>query len=417
MFTAISNNIINAVEGSRRTILILTPRYVESEFTRFEYQKAQTEMLKRKHRIIPIMLEDISNVSDIDKNLKGIIGSVTYLEWPGAEDSNSSSKKLDKFWKRLQLSLPKKKVTDCEKSASSVPVPSVLSSMSPSGKTVSISSDRDSGFKGSVTSDNSRGSTASECIENWWVSDNTYAQISDVFCDDMSESVQPLTEEEELDLIAKGSKRADKGDKLNYDYVDMEHDRYVEFKPEDNPPSARLVRKMQQEKDKMKENEMQTGIVKKELPGNYIEFELDENSRPASIVKKDLPQNYIEFELEESERPASIVKKELPENYIEFELEESERPSSIVKKDLPENYIEFKLEDTPQTNVVQKELPENYIEFRLEDNSPSSSLGNDELPENYIEFKAEDNPPSPSLLRKKYPVVQLDVDDYIEVDI
>ncbi|XP_060577096.1 uncharacterized protein LOC132734378 isoform X2 [Ruditapes philippinarum] len=393
----ISNNIINAVEGSRRTIMVLTPRYVESEFTRFEYQKAQTEMLKRKHRIIPIMLEDISEVSDIDKNLKGIIGSVTYLEWPSTEDTSNSSKKLDKFWKRLQLSLPKKKVTDCEKSALSCSSPPIVSSLSPSGKHASVSSDRDSGFKGSVTSDRSRGSTASESIENWWVSDSTYAQINDVFRDDISESVQPLTEEEEFELIAKGSKQNDNSDKLTYDYVDMEHDRYIEFKPEDNPPSARLTRKIKQEttNDFGVEENMQTGIVKKELPENYIEFELEENVRPASILKKDLPGNYIEFE-----------------------LEENSGPESIVMKDLPENYIEFKIKDaSPNASVIKKELPENYIEFNLEDSSPSSSFGADELPENYIEFKAEDNPPSPSLLRKKYPTVQLDIEDYIEVDV
>lgn len=112
-FPAISNNIINAVDGSRRTILILTPRYIESEFTKFEYEKAQQEMLKRKHRIIPIVLEDISRLSStMDKSLKAIISAVTYLEWP----MESDCKKIDKFWKRLQLSLPKKKVADIERS-------------------------------------------------------------------------------------------------------------------------------------------------------------------------------------------------------------------------------------------------------------------------------------------------------------
>ena len=86
----------------------MTPRYVESEFTRFEYEKAQQEMLRRKHRIIPLVLEDISGIaSNMDKTLKNIVESVTYLEWP--EVGDSSSKKMDKFWKRLQLSMPKKK--------------------------------------------------------------------------------------------------------------------------------------------------------------------------------------------------------------------------------------------------------------------------------------------------------------------
>ena len=69
-----------------------------------EYQKAQHEMLKLKHRIIPIVLEDISKCSHMDKNLKGILNSVTYIEWPGEENS----KRLERFWKKIELSLPKK---------------------------------------------------------------------------------------------------------------------------------------------------------------------------------------------------------------------------------------------------------------------------------------------------------------------
>ncbi|XP_045163074.2 uncharacterized protein LOC123527575 [Mercenaria mercenaria] len=457
----ISNNIINAVEGSRRTILILTPRYVESEFTRFEYQKAQTEMLKRKHRIIPIMLEDISEMSDIDKNLKGIIGSVTYLEWPGSDESTNSSKKLDKFWKRLQLSLPKKKVSDCEKSVSRSSPPIVSSFTSPS-KEVIIPSDRDSGFKSSINSYTSRSSTASETIDNWWCSDSTYARIGDI-CEDLGESVKPLSEEEELELIARGTQQ--KVDRLTYDYVDIVHnchskpdvnppsarlskkelpDNYIEFELEDNTSSANVIRKELPEnyiefelednlqsanitKKELPENYIEftsennptsASIVKKELPENYIEFTSENNSTSASIIKKELPENYIEFTPENNSTSASITKKELPENYIEFSLEDNLTVVNVVKKELPENYIEFSLEENPTSaNIVMKELPENYIEFKLEESSPLASPSKEELPENYIEFKVEDNPPSGSLSRTKFPVIQLYTEDYIEIDV
>ncbi|KAK3089029.1 hypothetical protein FSP39_000251 [Pinctada imbricata] len=103
---AIANNIIQAIENSRRTIMILSPNYVDSEWCRMEYQKAQHEMLKLKHKIIPIMFKDISKCSSIDKNLKTILNTVTYLEWPGEENS----KKMERFWKQLELTLPKKRM-------------------------------------------------------------------------------------------------------------------------------------------------------------------------------------------------------------------------------------------------------------------------------------------------------------------
>lgn len=103
----ISDNIIRAVKESRRTILVISPDYIQSEWTKLEYEVAQQEMLKRKQRIIPVLLDDISqSKSSMDPTLKNILSAVTYLEWP---NDSSDEKKNEKFWKRLQLSLPKKR--------------------------------------------------------------------------------------------------------------------------------------------------------------------------------------------------------------------------------------------------------------------------------------------------------------------
>ncbi|XP_061197405.1 uncharacterized protein LOC133205578 [Saccostrea echinata] len=101
----IANNIIQAIENSRRTIMVLSPNYVESEWCRMEYQKAQHEMLKRKHRIIPIMFRDITKCEKFDKALGDILRTVTYIQWPEDGDSN----KIERFWNQLRLSLPKKR--------------------------------------------------------------------------------------------------------------------------------------------------------------------------------------------------------------------------------------------------------------------------------------------------------------------
>ena len=107
--SAIANNIIWAIESSRRTILVLSPNYLESEFTRFEWQRAHTEMLKLKHKVVPIILDDIADVRDnMDGTMKTILDSITYIEWPGADNE----KALRRFWKQLELSMPKKKYSE-----------------------------------------------------------------------------------------------------------------------------------------------------------------------------------------------------------------------------------------------------------------------------------------------------------------
>ena len=102
-YSAIVNNIIAAVEKSRRTILLLTPSYIQSNWTQFEYAVAHHRMIEKKIQIVPIILEDISKVTNIQKGLRHILDTITYIEWPGSDNS----KKLGEFWERLRLSMPK----------------------------------------------------------------------------------------------------------------------------------------------------------------------------------------------------------------------------------------------------------------------------------------------------------------------
>ncbi|XP_012934957.1 uncharacterized protein LOC106011102 [Aplysia californica] len=89
-----------------------------------EYQMAQHEMLKLKHKIIPVVLEDVSGIPTMDKNLRAIIESVTYIKFPGEEPI--SSKLRTRFWKLLELAMPKKKSestrSSCGSCASDLPL-------------------------------------------------------------------------------------------------------------------------------------------------------------------------------------------------------------------------------------------------------------------------------------------------------
>ncbi|KAJ8305658.1 hypothetical protein KUTeg_016203 [Tegillarca granosa] len=102
---SLEKNILDAVLNSRRIIMVLTPRYIQSEFTRHEYHSATREMFKLKSRIIPIILDDISGVKkSTDNNLKKLISHVRSLKW-----SNEGNKeKENKFWEKVRLSMPKR---------------------------------------------------------------------------------------------------------------------------------------------------------------------------------------------------------------------------------------------------------------------------------------------------------------------
>lgn len=120
-----SDAILDALEQSRRTIMIVNPDYVKNEWNRFEVLTAQHETLKLNQRIIPIILQDLpEEEKKKDKTLKNILENIKCLRYPEKklDDLNKDSdmekelpggkkfqKKEQKFWKRLELTMPKKR--------------------------------------------------------------------------------------------------------------------------------------------------------------------------------------------------------------------------------------------------------------------------------------------------------------------
>ena len=117
LFVAIRNNIVDTIIDSRRTIMVITQDYLQEGYTTFEYEVAHHEMLTSKHMIIPILLDPIEKLAiNMDDTIKHILKSVTYIEW----QKTNNKKAAKKFWKRLELSMPKKPKrvqTDIERSA------------------------------------------------------------------------------------------------------------------------------------------------------------------------------------------------------------------------------------------------------------------------------------------------------------
>ncbi|RUS73076.1 hypothetical protein EGW08_019157 [Elysia chlorotica] len=127
-----SEEILKAVEKSRRCIMLLTSDYINNEWCRFEYLIAQHETcIKLKQRIIPILMDDIDkDKKKMDKTLRFIVDSVKCLRYPipppelsdgqfspiDLESGHPKSKELAsferrqaRFFERLRLCMPKKR--------------------------------------------------------------------------------------------------------------------------------------------------------------------------------------------------------------------------------------------------------------------------------------------------------------------
>ena len=78
----IEENIINAIEMSRKTILILSKSFLQSEWCEFEYNMARVRtMEKGRYIIIPIIMEALP-AEDMTKSLRALLGENTHIKWP-----------------------------------------------------------------------------------------------------------------------------------------------------------------------------------------------------------------------------------------------------------------------------------------------------------------------------------------------
>lgn len=100
----IADNIMSAMERSRRTVFILSKSFVQSEWCRYELDFSHFRLMDGGERLdvsILILLEPLSK-DDVPKRfckLRKLMRSTTYLEWPEEEDRRAE------FWRSLRDAL------------------------------------------------------------------------------------------------------------------------------------------------------------------------------------------------------------------------------------------------------------------------------------------------------------------------
>lgn len=91
----ISDTIVQAVESSKRTIMVLSENFIKSEWCRYEFKSAHHQVLRDKRkRLIVILLGEVPN-KDLDPDIRLYLKTNSYLQWGDKH-----------FWEKLKFALP-----------------------------------------------------------------------------------------------------------------------------------------------------------------------------------------------------------------------------------------------------------------------------------------------------------------------
>lgn len=94
--------IVEAMEASKRSIMVISDAYLKSEWCKFDFKSAHLEVARRlaaekdKKKLILIVLGNVYGAMDLDPDIRALMKSCTTIQW---------GEKL--FWENLRHALPK----------------------------------------------------------------------------------------------------------------------------------------------------------------------------------------------------------------------------------------------------------------------------------------------------------------------
>merc|ERR1712106_209715 len=113
----IPDQILDSVQESRRTIIVLSKEYVKADWTKMEFNEAHKHSIHdKRQRLIPLVHGEVPCMDSMDKDLQSYVKLRAYIDTRDRQ-----------FWKKIRRILPqhtirKKKKENLEMAESAVSI-------------------------------------------------------------------------------------------------------------------------------------------------------------------------------------------------------------------------------------------------------------------------------------------------------
>lgn len=78
----ICHQIVKSVQDSRKTVILLSKDFLDSLWFQVEFRTAYNQMMEdKKHRLVLVIIGKLDNVNNLEKDLRHLLSTKTYLQW------------------------------------------------------------------------------------------------------------------------------------------------------------------------------------------------------------------------------------------------------------------------------------------------------------------------------------------------
>ena len=95
----IEEEVVNAIEQSRKTVLVLSPDFQKSNWCDFEMHMARNKLFSDGKDVLVLIILRKLEIGRVSRTLRNLLDKKSYLEWPNDPEGE------DLFWNKLNLAL------------------------------------------------------------------------------------------------------------------------------------------------------------------------------------------------------------------------------------------------------------------------------------------------------------------------